>query len=219
MGSSSFIKPASGAFSSFNNTESAFGNKSTPATNTGSGGGFSAFAAQPSAFSLAAQTTPTGGSTFGQPSFGQPVPTSAPIFGNPAPAAPTSVFGTPSTFGVLFQPQQPGQQQEQQQQQQTAPIWSSTDNNNLIRTDSNTTPSPFNSAFGTTTPTTQSTIPPTTTKPSRTKSVYKPGSTPYDQQIPSNYKESLPKSVVEAFESQNFEWGKIPECIPPVETR
>ena len=61
-----------------------------------------------------------------------------------------------------------------------------------------------------------STTPP---KSSRTKSVYKPGSTPYDQQIPSDYKEALPKSAVEAFESQNFEWGKVPECIPPVETR
>ena len=217
LGTSSFIKPASGAFSSFNNTESAFGNKTTPATtNTGSGG-FSAFATQPSTFSLAAKTTPTAGSTFGQPSFGQPAPavtgpTSTSVFGNPAPTAPTSVFGTPSVFGVLSQPQ-PGQQQEQQQQQ-TAPVWPSSDNNNSFRTDP--TPSHFNSTFGTTTSATQSTTPP---KSSRSKSVYKPGSTPYDEQIPSNYKESLPKSVVEAFESQNFEWGNVPEWVPPVETR
>lgn len=220
-GTSSFVKPASGAFGSFNNTESAFGNKPSPATNTGISGGFSAFATQPSAFSLAAKTSPTGGSTFGQPSFGQPsfgqpapaisVPASTSVFGNPnpAPAAPTSVFG------ALSQPQQqPGQQQEQQQPQ-TAPVWPS--NNNSFGTNPNTTHSHFNS-FGTTatTPTTQSTIPP---KSSRTKSVFKPGSTPYDQQIPSNYKESLPKSVVQAFESQNFEWGKVPEWVPPVETR
>jgi nucleoporin NUP42 len=206
LGTSSFIKPASGAFSAFNNTESAFGNKTTPATiNTGSGG-FSAFATQPSAFSLAAKTTPTAGSTFGQPSFGQPAPViSVPTsLGNPAPA-PTSVFGTPSAFGVLSQPQQPGQQQ-----QQTAPVWPS-DNNSF----GNTTH--YNSTFGTPTAT-LSTIPPTT-KSSRTKSVFKPGSTPYDQQIPSNYKETLPKSVVKAFESQNFEWGEVPEWVPPVEIR
>ena len=221
LGSSSLIKPASGAFSAFNNTESAFGNKTTPDTNTGSGGGFSAFATQPSSFSLAAKTTPTVGSTFGQPSFGQPAPatfapTSPSVFGNPAPA-PTSVFGTPSAFGVLSQPPQPGQQ-EQQQQQTAAPVWPSNNNNNSFRTDPNPNPNTthYNSTFGT--PMTQSN-PSTTTKSSRTRSVFKPGSTPYDQQIPSNYKEELPKSVVQAFESQNFEWGEVPECVPPVEVR
>ena len=211
LGTSSFIKPASGAFSAFNNTGSTFGNnQTTPAANTGSGG-FSAFATQPSAFNLAAQTPPTTGSTFGQPSFGQPapaatfVPTSTSVFGNPGPA-PASVFGTPSAFGVLSQPQQPSQQQ----QQTAAPVLQS-DNNNSF----GTTPH-YNSTFGT--PATQS-IPPTTTKSSRTKSVFKPGSTPYDEQIPSNYKETLPKSAVQAFESQNFEWGEVPEWVPPIEVR
>ena len=207
---SSFIKPASGAFSAFNNTGStgAFsggGNNTTP-TNT-TGGGFSAFASQPSAFSLAAQNTPTAGSAFGQPSFGQPVPTTSvptptSVFGNPAPA--TSVFGAPSTFGVLSQqPQQPAQQE---QQQQTASAWPSAGNNTSFTGQTTT--------FGAPTHAVQP-----ETKPARTKSVYQPGSTPYDQQIPSNYKEALPKTVVQAFESQKFEWGDIPEWVPPVEVR
>lgn len=55
---------------------------------------------QPSGF------TPTTGSAFGQPSFGQPAPAvSAPatasVFLNLASAAPTSLLGRPSAFGVL----------------------------------------------------------------------------------------------------------------------
>lgn len=184
---------------------SAFGQPlSTPASSIAPG--FSAFATQPSAFSLAAQTAPTAGSVFGQPSFSQPVPaTSVPtttsVFGNPTPA-PASVFGTPSDFGAFSQP--PQQIIQQEQKQQTAPVWPS-DNNSKSR---------FNSTFGAPT---QSIPPPT--KPSRTKSVFKPGSTPYDQQIPPNYKEALPRSVIQAFESQKFEWGDVPEWIPPVENR
>ena len=63
---------------------------------SGGGSGFYAFAGQPSAFGLAAATrgntsnagnnTVTGGSVFGQPTFGQPANT-------------TSAFAAPSTFG------------------------------------------------------------------------------------------------------------------------
>jgi nucleoporin NUP42 len=182
---------------------SAFGNNSVINTASG-GGGFSAFATQPSAFSLAAHSAPTAGSAFSQPSFAQPVPapTTTSVFGNPAPA-PTSVFGTPSGFGVF--PQQPQQPALQEQ----APVWSS--NNDSLKTDSNTH---FNSTFVAPIPS----MPPAG-KSARTKSVFKPGSTPYDQQIPPNYKEALPKSVVQAFESQKFEWGDIPEWVPPVEVR
>ena len=217
---SSLIKPASGAFSAFNNagSTSAFGsggNNTTVTTNTGSSGGFSAFATQPSAFSLAAQNAPAVSSAFGQPSFGQPVPsTSVPptnsVFGTPAPA-PTSIFGTPA-FGVLSQQPQP-QQPAQQEQQQTSTAWPSTMNNTSFITPQTTAPSHYNSTFGAST----SILP--QTESARTKSIYKPGSTPYDQQIPPNYKEALPKSVVQAFENQKFEWGDIPEWVPPVEIR
>jgi len=273
---SSFIKPASGAFSAFSNTGSsgAFsggGNNATPATNTAGGGAFSAFATHPSAPSLAAQNAPTVGSVFGQPSFGQPtpstssVPTTTSVFGNPTPAS-TSVFGTPSAFGVLSQQLQP---------QQAAPVsafeanttpsafntntsnplfgqssFGNTNNNNNFQSTSSfsggPTTTPFgnslssntainsnldNSTFTTTTPSIsvdmQSGASPnpsfaTTsshTQLPRAKSIYKPDSTPYDQQIPLNYKEALPKSVVQAFENQKFEWGDIPEWVPPVEVR
>ena len=262
MGSStasSFIKPASGAFSAFNNTgSSAFnggGNNTTSATNAAGGGGFSAFASQPSAFSLAAQTTPTTGSVFGQPSFGQPVPgpsvaTTTSVFGNPPPA-PTSVFGAPA-FGTLSQQQaQPAQQQQQTTPASafgisTTPSAFNTNASNPVFGQSpfGNTPQPTsafasgpvtssvfnnsntnNSTFTPTAPSIsvdmQSGVSSATTSSAstRTKSIYKPGSTPYDQQIPPNYKEALPKSVVQAFESQKFEWGDVPEWVPPVEVR
>ena len=51
------------------------------------------------------------------------------------------------------------------------------------------------------------------------KSRYKPGLDKYDAMLPENYMQLLPKAVKEAFEGKTFEWGKIPEWIPPVEMR
>jgi len=51
------------------------------------------------------------------------------------------------------------------------------------------------------------------------KKAYKPGSTPYDQQLPQKYGEMLPKTVVEAFKAVRFEWGKVPEWVPPLDMR
>jgi len=51
------------------------------------------------------------------------------------------------------------------------------------------------------------------------KSTYKPGLDKYDSLLPDNYMQSLPKTAKEAFESQKFEWGKVPEWIPPKELR
>ncbi|KAF9528035.1 hypothetical protein CPB83DRAFT_836171 [Crepidotus variabilis] len=72
--------------------------------------------------------------------------------------------------------------------------------------------------------------------PSTSKSaLYKPGSTPYDSQLPSNYAEMLPKRVGEAFKMEKFVWGwvgledesnkkdgvvkGVPEWVPPVDVR
>jgi nucleoporin NUP42 len=51
------------------------------------------------------------------------------------------------------------------------------------------------------------------------KSGYQPGATPYDQQLPPNYISVLPPLVLEAFKGQKFEWGKVPEWVPPLELR
>ena len=52
------------------------------------------------------------------------------------------------------------------------------------------------------------------------KSGYQPGATPYDQQLPSNYMNVvLPPLVLEAFKGPKFEWGNVPEWVPPLELR
>jgi nucleoporin NUP42 len=52
-----------------------------------------------------------------------------------------------------------------------------------------------------------------------TKVKAKPGVTPYDSLLPPQYAALLPGSVVDAFKSQKFEFGKVPEWVPPVELR
>lgn len=41
----------------------------------------------------------------------------------------------------------------------------------------------------------------------------------YDALLPDNYLQILPKQARDAFESKKFEWGQIPEWIPPKELR
>jgi len=41
----------------------------------------------------------------------------------------------------------------------------------------------------------------------------------YDALLPDNYIELLPPTALEAFMGDNFEWGKIPEFVPPKELR
>ena len=54
---------------------------------------------------------------------------------------------------------------------------------------------------------------------SSAKRAYKPGSTPYDQQLPQRYAEMLPKKVMDAFKKERFEWGGVPEWVPPLDVR
>jgi len=51
------------------------------------------------------------------------------------------------------------------------------------------------------------------------KGKYKPGVTPYDALLPPNYAGLLPETVVEAFKNEKFEFGKVPDWVPPVEFR
>ena len=47
----------------------------------------------------------------------------------------------------------------------------------------------------------------------------KPGLDKYDALLPENYIDLIPKKAREAFEAKKFEWGNIPEWIPPKELR
>ena len=47
----------------------------------------------------------------------------------------------------------------------------------------------------------------------------RPGASAYDGQLPSNYEEVLPEDVVDAFKAMRFEWGGVPEWVPPVGVR
>jgi len=70
---------------------------------------------------------------------------------------------------------------------------------------------------------------PVTTAPKKPKSgppdfqnapsKYKPGANKYDALLPDNYIDLLPASAREAFEAKSFEWGKVPEWIPPLNLR
>ncbi|KAI0832871.1 hypothetical protein BC628DRAFT_1309575, partial [Trametes gibbosa] len=55
----------------------------------------------------------------------------------------------------------------------------------------------------------------------RAKALYRPGATKYDDLLPENYIQLLPKAALDAFraDSDRFEWGDIPEWIPPKELR
>jgi len=48
---------------------------------------------------------------------------------------------------------------------------------------------------------------------------FKQGLTPYDSQLPPNYITMLPQRVVEAFRAEKFEWGNVPDWVPPLELR
>ena len=81
-------------------------------------------------------------------------------------------------------------------------------------------PSAF-SAFGSTQNQSTKSDPPKSGPPDfqNAPSKYKPGVCRYDEALPPNYLEILPADVKAAFEAPKFEWGKVPEWIPPVSLR
>ncbi|KAF9235577.1 hypothetical protein BU15DRAFT_77894 [Melanogaster broomeanus] len=194
FGQSSLIKPASGAFGSTA--------PNTAAAGGGGSGAFSAFASQPSSFaSAAASTTPS--LAFGQSAFGAAPPTQSAFSTAPAPApqsvfasAPQSAFGTSSTSGFAGAPSAVG------------------------------APSPASAVGGspfTTSPTTVTLEKPAPGKPdfasAKSRCRAKPGADRYADLLPPNYTDIIPAEVKAAFLSDKFEWGKIPEWIPPKEVR
>ncbi|KAM6501338.1 hypothetical protein JOM56_004352 [Amanita muscaria] len=250
---SSVIKPGTGAFSSFGSS------------GTG-GGGFSAFAGQPSAFGLGAQapttnpatnTATTGGATFGQPSFGttsafgalaqqqpQPAPAGFGTFGQqpqpggsmtqPVPVAPASAFGQQQAqpFGAANTQPQPSAFSAF-----SAPTSSSTTTTSVFGQPTQsgsglfgkTSSSPFSSTTTTSKAKKTHGGPPNFDAilevgtqfldSGRNTLAYKPGSCPYDTNLPPTYAEIMPKGFLEAFKSTKFEWGNVPECVPPIQLR
>ncbi|KAK0190343.1 hypothetical protein F5146DRAFT_1102783 [Armillaria mellea] len=191
------------------------GGSSTGGGGGGSGGGFSAFASQPSSIAFGTPAAPTS-------AFGNPAPTTSAFGNNTRPSA----FGTPygtqqSAFGPVST---------------TAPV-SAFAGSNPSPGGSFSQPPP--SAFGPSQPQQSAFNPPTTTTtfppamsshPSvsmssapdfgvKSSSLYKPGKSPYDQLLPQNYLEMVSEEAKEAFKAAKFQWGKVPDWIPPVELR
>jgi nucleoporin NUP42 len=52
-----------------------------------------------------------------------------------------------------------------------------------------------------------------------TSSSFDKSKDPYAALLPSNYLDLLPKAVKDAFASKEFQWGHVPEWIPPPEMR
>ncbi|KAF9226921.1 hypothetical protein BS17DRAFT_513818 [Gyrodon lividus] len=183
FGQSSLIKAASGAFGS-----------TIPSTGAVGGGGFSAFASQPSSFT---PTTPASGSAFGQSGFGAAPPVQS-AFGTTA--APQSTFGSTSqsAFG--------------------------TSSTSAFGNASSAfgAPSPASAVVGgspfATSPTTVATGKPDFTN-AKARTRAKPGADRYVVLLPADYIDIIPADVKTAFMSDRFEWGKIPEWIPPKEVR
>ncbi|KAH7907520.1 hypothetical protein BJ138DRAFT_488074 [Hygrophoropsis aurantiaca] len=229
FGQSSLIKPASGAFGS-TPTAGAFASAASSNPSALGGGAFSAFASQPSGLASAAAAvnnnaqpmsapSTNGGSVFGQPAFGQsafgsqaisPVaPVSAVMetapssaFDSGAPSAfgtsaPVSAFGAPAS-GSAFG---------------SGPVSAFTASNSPV------------SAFGNPA---QSNSIPASSKPSnstpdfalaKTRFRARPDADRYLALLPTNYADIIPADAKAAFQSEKFEWGKIPEWVPPKEVR
>ena len=83
---------------------------------------------------------------------------------------------------------------------------------------------PPTSAFGSSTPMLASTSnKPKSGKPDFAAALLtvrcQPGLDKYDALLPPNYLEILPKNALEAFRAEKFDWGAVPEFVPPREVR
>jgi nucleoporin NUP42 len=236
-----------GGFSAFSGQPSAFGAGATNTPAAQAGGsvfGQSTFGAAPAA--VPAQTSvfgaPVTTSAFGAPSaFGvlspqQPVSAfGGTAFGAQTRSQPVSAFNTqnqstplPNTFSNLanaassaFAPQPAS----------SAFGGLSSTSLEVPKVASAFSAQPL-SAFPMSSPSTSSSFPAANSNNNKGKSVvgppdfanaksgYQPGATPYDQQLPPDYMSAvLPPLVLETFKAQKFEWGKVPEWVPPLELR
>ncbi|KZT29505.1 hypothetical protein NEOLEDRAFT_605845 [Neolentinus lepideus HHB14362 ss-1] len=227
---------------------SAFG-ASIPAANSISAGAFSAFAERrPAGFGAGPTTTegsvfgqPSLGSA--PSAFGNPAPApnnsnpsafgSASVFGNQSQTQTntlspfgsnipqSSVFGSGGNSGSAFG----GTPGSNSTPSAFGPVQTSSVSASAPQ------PAPSTSVFGSSTNTPSSTsvfgtAPTQTQKPKQgppdfanATVTYKPDINQYDAMLPENYLQILPASARNAFESKKFEWGNIPEWIPPKELR
>ncbi|KAF5387647.1 hypothetical protein D9615_000778 [Tricholomella constricta] len=196
------------AISAFGNpapapTTSAFGTPAAPTSAFGAPSAFGALAQQPtttSAFGTSGFGTPATGSAFntqGGTSTNAFTNSNNAITSSSAPPATTSAFPSSSSSApAAIQPTLSGQ------------------------------PPPL-SAFPMGSPSTSTFNAVAQAPPSKAggpdfsnvKSLYTPGLTAYDQLLPPDYIKRIPGEALEAFQSQKFEWGKIPDWIPPLEVR
>ncbi|TDL30042.1 hypothetical protein BD410DRAFT_50624 [Rickenella mellea] len=228
--------PISGGFGAFSGanasltaapaTTSAFGEGGAglapAAPATGGGFGTSAFgAAAPSNPAFGQSAFSSGGAA--PSAFGQTAPTSAFGASQPPQAASAfggaqnttsvfgsggggsgSVFGSNSTQSVFGQPQQP------------VSAFGATS-----AFGSSSTPSAFGkaSAFGAPAPAPKQKTGPPDFQAAIASFKATPGEDKYDALLPPNYADLLPAAAREAFESAKFEWGKIPDLVPPPQFR
>ncbi|KAF9476715.1 hypothetical protein BDN70DRAFT_811804 [Pholiota conissans] len=239
QGSSAFGNPAPAnsvfgstttpsAFGSTNPTTSAFGSTSTPTSAFGSTTTPSAFGSTttPSAFSKPASAF--GQPAFGQPAFGQtgfgtPTPATTSAFGQPQnTTTPVSAFSQPAQTTTTSAFGQPafGQPSFGQTSQPTSSVIKPA--SGAFSAFAGTGASPFGST-ATSTPasgsggggfsafagSTPSAFGSTTVTPSSTS-----GST-----LPADYADILPQDAILAFKEAKFEFGSVPEWVPPVSVR
>jgi nucleoporin NUP42 len=192
------------------------------------------------AFSQPAKAPAFGSTTFGQSSFGA-APASAPTFGQSAfgQPKPQSAFGQ-SGFGqfasasAAMAPPNPVSQTTSSAvlSQQVAPSTAFPPSNQLTSAFGST--APVTSAFGTAArppafgqPLTVNTGGQSGAQgfngalPTLSAGVSAPAAPdPYAHLLPPNYIQTLPESIKAAFaREEDFEWGNIPEWIPPTEMR
>ncbi|KAG5644807.1 hypothetical protein DXG03_007629 [Asterophora parasitica] len=207
---STFSNPAAGA-SAFGNSapaSSAFGSTAAPTTTTSAFGNpapaTSAFGA-PSAFGAAQPTT----SAFGTSAFGAAAAPSAfgrqttNTFGNTNTNTTTSAFGTAPVSTSAF-PTAPPLQTGLSGQPPLSAFPMGSPSTSTLSQQAQAQPK-------------QSSAAGTGPDFSKVKSLYTPGLSAYDQLLPPDYMKLIPATALEAFQDQRFEWGKIPDWIPPLE--
>lgn len=223
---SSFIRPASGAFSAF------AGNSNSP---------FMAAAQQNNATPAFGQTTAFGANANNSPSVLNQPPTQPSAFG--LPPKPVSAFGQPSAFGQQNQSafEQPTQMVSAFGQpinttsafgQPSQPVSAFAQPSQLVSAFSQNVP--IVSAFAQTPPNVSAFVngghgfaglppKPQARTPDFASALAEIKAVPmldkHDGLLPEDYASQLPADVKEAFAAPRFEWGKIPEWIPPIEMR
>jgi len=159
----------------------------------------------PSTFGTRPMSSPFGPQASSQPAFGQASQLVSPFGQQQQPAAPVSAFAQTA------QPQ-PTSVFAQVATTQPTSVFAQAATTQPTSAFTQAAPAPAaTSVFGR-----QATNPPSVFGGS---GFSQPPKDPFAPLLPPNYLEILPQTVREAFGKDEFEWGNIPEWIPPVESR